>query len=140
MRLSTIPTEVPPEDPEVIAINDSNARSAEMLHGSIQFLNRSFELFWAGTFEEIVARFNKLGVDQVRACHEKHKAQVDHLNPAMDAAVVGRPRLASRLSARGYTQPLHYINGLFDYAPVIPGATMQVVDGVFGIIPPTEEP
>jgi hypothetical protein len=149
MKLSTIPAEIPAEDPVVAAINDHNAEFAEFAYAAIKALNKSHQAFWSGTTQQIVDRFNALGVAQVVAAGNNHNPTANELNSIMDRAVSNRPDLASRFPERAITTPAVVIDW---GAPLAEGAVPvirlvdhvfvegQLVDGVFEVVPVEIEP
>jgi hypothetical protein len=129
MRLSTIPSPIPPEEQRCDAINTATAQHARALYSAIGALNLAYEFFWSGSVEEVVAFFNKLGGEQVLAACTAHHSQATALNNAIDAAVAGKD-IAEELTARATAVALFPIQ--WDAEPV-EGALILYTDGVFSL-------
>jgi hypothetical protein len=134
MKLSTIPAEIPAEDPVVAAINDHNAEFAEFAYAAIKALNKSYQTFWSGTTQQIVDRFNALGLAQVVASGENHNPTANEINAVMDRAVANRADLAARFPDRATIVPALVI----DWGIPLPegvSPVIRLVNGVFEVVP-----
>lgn len=142
MKLSTIPSPAPVENPRCIEINRDSVAVAESLHAGIAALNRMHANFWKGTLPEVVAWLNELGVTQVIAVGVQHNTEATLLNQAFDAAFASaleiEPTLAGRLPQRAIDVPKYWIEGAA--IPEGQTASIRIVEGVFEVIPPPEEP
>jgi len=134
MKLTTIPAEIPEEDPVVEEINNHNADVAEFVYAAIKSINKSYQAFWGGTAQQIVDRFNALGLVQVIAAGNNHNPAALELNSIIDRAVANRPDLAARFVDRATTAPAIVV----DWGAPLPEGSIPVirlVDGVFEVVP-----
>ncbi len=141
MKLTTILTPQPVENPRCFEINKDSVAVAEALHAGIIAINRMHANFWKGSLAEVVAWLNELGFAQVVAKGVEHNTEATLLNQAFDNAYAAAfdidPTIADRLTQRAIDVPKYWIEG--SEIPEGQTASIRIVEGVFAVIPPPEE-